>query len=300
MSHRYSDITDGLRTARSGESMIRANDVDLCIETFGDAGDPAVLLIAGAAGSMDWWEDAFCERLAAGRRFVIRYDHRDTGRSVSYPPGKPGYTFRDLAADAIGILDALGIARAHIAGLSMGGGIAQLLALEHPERIATLTLLSTSPVRAEHLDLPPMSDALQATFGETGPATDWSDRAAAINAIADVERPYAGSIGFDRERMRGIAARVVDRTVDIESSLTNHFVMGDDEPIQSELGQVTAPTLVLHGTDDPFFPYGHAEALAMEIPGAHLIPLEESGHQYPPPEVWDVAIPALLEHTRRA
>lgn len=289
--------TTGTPVPRSGETMIRANGVDLCIETFGDAGDPAILLIGGGAGAMDWWEDAFCERLAAGGRHVIRYDHRDTGRSASYPAGTPGYTYRDLAADPIGILDALGIARAHLAGLSMGGGIAQLLALEHPERVATLTLFATSPVQGDDLDLPPVGEALEATSDAPGPPPDWSDRAAAITAIVEGERPYAGELGFDEDHVRAIAARVVDRTTDIEASMTNHFVLDDGEPIRSGLDQIVAPTLVLHGTSDPLFPMGHAEALVREIPDARLIPLEGVGHQYPPRQVWDVVIPAMLAHT---
>jgi pimeloyl-ACP methyl ester carboxylesterase len=117
------------------------------VETFGDAGAPAILLISGAAASMDWWDAEFCRRLAAGGRFVIRYDHRDTGRSVGYPPGAPGYTGADLVGDAVGLIDALAGGRAHVVGLSMGGGIAQYLAIHHGDRVATLTLMSTSPRR---------------------------------------------------------------------------------------------------------------------------------------------------------
>ncbi len=91
-----------------GHRIVDVNGVDLCVDTTGDAADPAILLISGMGGSMDWWEEEFCQRLAAGGRFVIRYDHRDTGRSVSYPAGAPGYTGADLAADAAGVLDALG------------------------------------------------------------------------------------------------------------------------------------------------------------------------------------------------
>ncbi|RSM72514.1 alpha/beta hydrolase [Actinoplanes sp. ATCC 53533] len=128
-----------------GETMVPANGVDLCLETFGEPDAPAVLLIAAGARSMDWWEEGFCRRLAGGGRFVIRYDHRDTGRSTSFPAGDPPYTQVDMAGDALGVLDALGIARAHIVGLSLGGGLAQRLAVEDPPRLRTVTLISTSP-----------------------------------------------------------------------------------------------------------------------------------------------------------
>src|SRR5436309_2177193 len=127
------------------KKFVQVNGVDLCVETFGDPADPAILLIMGGGASMDWWEDEFCERLAAGLRFVIRYDHRDTGQSVGYEPGSPGYTSWDLVTDAVGLLDAFGLASAHIVGLSMGGGIAQTLALDYSSRVASLTLMSTSP-----------------------------------------------------------------------------------------------------------------------------------------------------------
>jgi pimeloyl-ACP methyl ester carboxylesterase len=125
--------------------MIDVNGVKLCVDTTGDAADPAILLIGGMGASMDWWEEEFCQRLAAGGRFVIRYDHRDTGRSVSYPAGKPGYTGADPAADVTGVLDALGRRSAHLAGISMGGALAQQVALAHPERVDSLVLFSTSP-----------------------------------------------------------------------------------------------------------------------------------------------------------
>jgi pimeloyl-ACP methyl ester carboxylesterase len=109
------------------------DDAQLCVETVGRRGDPAVLLIGGATWSMDWWEDDLCRRLAERGRLVIRYDHRDTGRSTGYPPGKPGYTTADQVSDAVAILDALEIDRAHVVGLSMGGRIAQRMALAFAE-----------------------------------------------------------------------------------------------------------------------------------------------------------------------
>src|SRR5688500_11516295 len=133
-----------IRPMEQGERIIRANGVDLCVQTFGDRVDPPILLIMGGASSMDWWEDAFCERLMAGSRFVVRYDHRDTGQSVSYELGAAPYSLRDLAEDAVGLLDAFGLESAHLVGMSMGGWIGQLVALENPDRVASLTLISTS------------------------------------------------------------------------------------------------------------------------------------------------------------
>lgn len=280
--------------------LVRANGIDLCVETFGDPADPAVLLIGGLATSMDWWDDEFCERLAAGRRFVIRYDHRDTGRSTGYPPGAPAYTGSDLTSDALGLLDALSLARAHIVGISAGGGIAQELVAQAPDRVASLTLISTSPIglgNQERSELPPMSEEFEAIFAEPTPDPDWSDRAAVIDYLVEDERAYEGPDLFDEGRARALAGRIFDRTTNIESSIKNHWILEEGEPIDVRLGEVTAPTLVLHGTEDPLFPLPHGEALARAIPGARLIPLEGVGHQVPPPPVWDVVIPAVLEHT---
>jgi pimeloyl-ACP methyl ester carboxylesterase len=274
--------------------LVRANGVELCVQAFGDPASPAILLVAGAASSMDWWEDEFCERLASGPRFVIRYDLRDTGQSVSYEPGEPQYGGPDLVRDAVGVLDVLRVARAHVVGISMGGGIAQHLALDDADRVASLTLISTSPGGP---DLPPMSDELRARFEEPLPEPDWSDRQAVVDYIVEDLRPYAGTLPFDEEEMRALAGRVVDRTINIASSMKNHWILEGGEPVRSRLGEIAAPTLVLHGTEDPLFPYGHAEALAAEIPGARLLPLEGVGHELPPRPVWDQVVAAIRNHT---
>jgi pimeloyl-ACP methyl ester carboxylesterase len=282
----------GLRTSQP--TMVLANGVELCVQTFGDPESPAILLIGGAATSMDWWEEEFCERLASGPRFVIRYDLRDTGQSVSYERGAPQYGGPDLVTDAVGLLDALRLARAHVVGMSMGGGIAQRLALHHADRVASLTLIATSPGGA---DLPPMSDELRAWFEEPPPEPDWSDRQAVVDYIVEDLRQHAGTLPFDEEEMRAFAGRIVDRTVNIASSMKNHYLLEGDEPVGPRLGELTAPTLVLHGTEDPLFPYGHAEALAAEIPGARLLPLEGMGHELPPRPIWDQVVAAILDHT---
>ncbi|WP_026851858.1 alpha/beta fold hydrolase [Glaciibacter superstes] len=271
------------------EQLLDANGIELCAQTFGDPDAPALLLISGAESSMDWWDDEFCERLAAGGRHVIRYDTRDTGRSTTFPVGSPRYGFDALNDDAVGLLDGLGIAAAHIVGISMGGGIAQELAVNHPNRVASLSLIATSTGGP---GLPPMSEDLAQQMGGGG-APDWSDREAVIAYYTDGERMLAGTIPVDEERMRRIVGRVWDRSPAIASG-QNHWQLGGGESIRARLGEITAPTLVLHGTADPLFPYGHGEALAREIPGARLVPLSGMGHQMPPPELWDTAIPAIL------
>ena len=280
------------------ERLLRVNGADLCVETFGDAGDPAILLIMGAASSMEHWPEGFCRRLADGGRYVIRYDHRDTGRSTSYQPGKPTYTFADLVADAAGILDALGIERAHVAGVSMGGAVAQTLAIERPERLASLTLMSTSAIESTGRELPSMSAELRATFDTPPPDPDWTDRAAVVDHLVDGELPYLGPVRTDDRELRARAVRIFDRTGDLAAA-QNHWILGgDDDPVRGRLADVTAPTLVLHGTADPLFPYEHGEALADAIPGAQLVALEGVGHEAPPAPIWDVAVPAILRHTR--
>jgi pimeloyl-ACP methyl ester carboxylesterase len=242
------------------------------------------------------WNEDFCARLAGGARFVLRYDHRDTGRSVSYEPGIPPYTLRDLAAYAVGLLDAFGVKRAHLVGMSMGGAVAQIAALEHPDRVISLTLIATSPGGPGDPDLPPMSDETRAEFS-AAPEPDWTDRAAVIDYLVGIERACASkSRPFDEAAMRDLAGRIVDRTDNVESCLTNHFAMHGGPPWRDRLGEVGAPTLVIHGTEDPVMPYGHGLALAEEIPGARLLTLEETGHELPR-EVWDEVVPAILEHT---
>jgi pimeloyl-ACP methyl ester carboxylesterase len=281
---------------QSAERMVRANEVELCVQAFGHAADPVILLIMGSAASMDWWEDGFCERLAAGRRFVIRYDHRDTGRSVSYQPGAPPYTLRDLAADAVGLLDALGVARAHLVGMSMGGAIAQLVALDHPGRVASLTLIATSPAGPDDPGLPATPEETRARFAAIAEPA-WSERAAVTGYLVHLARVSASeSRPFDEAAVRERARRVFDRTASIASSMTNHDVMDGDDRWRERLRELRAPTLVVHGTDDPVLAYGHGLALAKEIPGAHLLPLEQTGHELPR-VVWDVVVPVILWHT---
>jgi pimeloyl-ACP methyl ester carboxylesterase len=277
------------------ERLVTTDGVQLCLETFGDRADAALLLISGLAQSMDWWDVGLCERLTAAGRYVIRYDHRDTGRSESFPPGKPDYTGDDLATDALHVLDALDVARAHAVGISAGGGIAQYLAALHPHRLHSITLIATTAAgdRADPVSLPPPEPRVAATFDDPAPEPDWEDRAAVIDYLVEGERPYAGTLGFDEERVRRIVTAVVERTRDVQAAVTNHWVI-EQSAARFRLTDIDVPTLVLHGTADPLFPFPHGEALAAKIPGATLVPLPGMGHEIPPPQLWDVVVPAIV------
>lgn len=286
---------------RSRPERVLANGVELCVQTFGQPADSALLLIAGAECSMDWWEDELCELLAAGPRFVIRYDLRDTGQSITYLPGAPEYDGADLTADALGVLDALAIERAHVVGLNSGGGTGQELALGSADRVTTLTLISTTavgPRPPDRPELPGMSQELAAHFAEAAPEPDWSDREAVIDHIVEGLRPFSGSLPFDEDGKRALVGRVLDRTINIESSVKNHWLIEEGEPTHKPVSEIAAPTLVLHGTEDPLFPFEHGEALAREIPGARLVALEGAGHEFPPRPLWNQVGAAILEHTR--
>jgi pimeloyl-ACP methyl ester carboxylesterase len=286
-------VTDN--NARVAERMLSVNGVALCAEAFGDAADPTVLLVMGSSGSMDWWETEFCERLAAGSRHVVRYDMRDTGRSTAYEAGAPSYTGDDLVADLIGVLDAYGVERGHLVGESMGGALAQVAALEHPERVASLTLIATSPAGPAS-DLPGMSDEAMARFGAIA-TPDWSDRDAVLEYIVASARACASPREpFDEAAARELAETVFERSVDIEASYANHHRIEGGDPWRHRLGELAAPTLVIHGTDDPVFPLGHGEALANEITGAELLVLDGVGHEHPR-RAWDRIVPAVLAHT---
>ncbi|MDQ3989784.1 MAG: alpha/beta fold hydrolase [Actinomycetota bacterium] len=289
------------------ERIFRINGVDLCVETFGNSADPPILLVGN---SMLTWQDDLCERLVTGPRFVVRYDLRDTGRSTTVDPDTPRYTLRDLVADAAGVLDAVGLPRAHVVGFGAGGWIAQLMGLDHPDRVASLTLIATRPTAPgpNDPDLPEHSPRLMSHLMDT-PEPDWSDRAAVVDYLVETGRHFAGSDRFDETEVRENVGRIFNRTVDAAperadprkihraNQIASVFAALDSGGRWRErLGEITAPTLVVHGDEDPFFPIGNAEALANEIPGAELLTLSKTGQELPR-RVWDVFVAAVLQHT---
>jgi pimeloyl-ACP methyl ester carboxylesterase len=280
-----------------GEQMIEVDGVELCTEPFGDPAEPPILLIMGTGASMLWWEDGLCRMLAEGGRFVVRYDHRDTGRSVTAEPGRPGYTGGDLVADAVGVLDAYGIDAAHLVGASAGGAFAQIVAVDHAERVRSLVLISTSAALPVQRELPPPTREFGAFVSSA--RVDWSDADSIVDYLVAYLRVLGGTQRpFDEVEARDFVRRDIERARD-PAALQNHDAIADDGRQHGPLASIAASTLVIHGTADPMFPLEHGQALAEAIPGARLLRLEGSGHGVARAD-WEPIAQAILEHTAAA
>jgi pimeloyl-ACP methyl ester carboxylesterase len=273
--------------------MVEVSGVELCTESFGERADPPILVIMGVGASMLWCDERFCRLLAEGGRFVIRYDHRDTGRSVTYEPGRPGYTGADLVADAAGLLEAYGLSAAHMVGVSAGGAFVQLLALDFPERVLSLVLIGTSPGTRGDRDLP--APTREFTRFVTTAKVDWSDAASVIEYLADYVRVLAGPVrAFDEAGARALVRRDIERARDFAAG-QNHEAI-DEAHSNRPLASIGVPTLVIHGTADPIFPIEHGRALVEEIPGARLLPLPGAGHGIERAD-WETIAAAIIQHT---
>ena len=279
-------------TARSVRT---SDDVTLGVEHFGDDAAPLVLLAGGT--TMLSWPDALCTALARGGRHVVRYDLRDSGTSTTVDPDAPAYTLRDLAADAAALARELDDRPAHLAGIGVGGMVAQVAALDHPGSFSALTLVGTRPVAPGPVDddLPDHDAAtMERLFAH--PMPDWSDRA----AVAEFAGAGADILGDDPVAARATAERIFDRTPGTGPSVQTANQMGmvfsrlDCSPRWRErLPELALPALVVHGRHDPFFPVGNGEALAREIPGARLLVLERAATAIPAAAAEEVAAAML-------
>jgi pimeloyl-ACP methyl ester carboxylesterase len=288
------------------ESFCRVGEIELCYETFGDPGDPAMLLVMGLGTQMLGWHEDLCAELASRGFFVVRYDNRDIGRSSSVRGAPPTtwqlarrsrraavYSLEDMAADGVGLLDHLGIERSHVVGVSMGGMIGQVMAARHPGRVRSLasimsstgSLLSGQPnMRATAMLLrrPPR------------------ERDAYIESGVRLFH-YIGSPGFSRDEddLREILARSYERGGDPNGSgrqLAAILASGDRRRL---LRTISAPTVVIHGTADRLVNPSGGRATARAIRGARLVKIEGMGHDLPR-GAWPQILGAVVENARRA
>ena len=289
------------------EEIARVGDVELAYERFGDPSRPALLLVMGLATQMLGWREAFCAQLAERGFHVIRYDNRDVGRSTRFSAHRPpttrelilrdaraaAYTLADMADDGVGLLDQLGIARAHVVGASMGGMIAQTMAVRHPDRVLTLvSIMSNTGARWSGQPSPRLYGILL----KRAPA----DREGFVERQVEVLRRI-GSPGFPRDEddLRQMATMSFERGHDPAAAgrqLAAILASGDRT---EQLRSIRVPTLVIHGDKDRFVPPSGGRATGKAIPGARLLMIAGMGHDLPR-GAWPQIIDAIAENAARA
>jgi len=291
------------------EMTAAVNGIEICYETFGDRDGPPLLLVMGLGAQMTTWDTEFCEGLADRGFFVIRFDNRDVGRSTKIDSepinfietfmrsrqGEPvtaPYTLTDMAADAVGLLDHLDTLAAHVVGASMGGMIVQTIAIEHPERVLTLTSIMSTTGELDVGQATP--DALQRLL--TRPP---ADRESVIEYSVETSRVIGSPDLFDEERARERAAAAYDRCffpVGIGRQLVGIVASGSRA---DGLRNVRVPTLVIHGDQDPLVTPSGGRRTAELVPDAELLEIPGMGHDLPP-SVWSQIIDAITKLAARA
>jgi len=278
------------------ERLIRIGELELWTEDFGDPADPAVLLNSGGGAPGILWSESFCGALADAGRHVIRYDYRDVGLSSVVDFGANPYTISDLVTDAISVLDAYDAGAAHLVGWSQGGVIAQTAALEHPDRVASVVSIASTPLRgAFHSGGDGALGGPEPEFAEAGLAMIGAqDDEERLDRYVDFMRVGCGT-SFDEEQTRAFGAWALRRGRGPEGVMNHVMAMAATPECRDELRRITAPTLVIHGTHDRVIPMPHGEATAAAIPGARLLVIEGMGH-IPRPEPKEM-LAAIVEHT---
>jgi pimeloyl-ACP methyl ester carboxylesterase len=286
---------------------VTANGIQIEYESFGDTSNPPMLLIMGLGAQMIVWDTELCQRLADRGFHIIRFDNRDVGLSTHFhkaptpdvmaaiagDTSSASYTLSDMAADAAGLLDALGIPAAHIVGASMGGMIAQAFAIEYPDK--TLSLCSIMSTTGDTAVGQPAPDALELLMsGPPQTVEDAADAAVLASKVIGGKR-----YPLDEERIRARAVESWNRDHDdvgMARQLVGIMASGDRTP---GLQGVSVPTLVIHGVDDPLVTPSGGEATAKAVPGAELLNLEGMGHDLPIP-LWPQIIDAIAENAEKA
>jgi pimeloyl-ACP methyl ester carboxylesterase len=290
---------------------VRANGIEIEYDSFGSQQDRPLLLVMGLGGQLLMWDEGFCEALAERGHYVVRFDNRDVGLSTRFDaagvpnvmelmmqaasgktPAVP-YTLDDMADDAAGLLDALGLDSAHVCGASMGGMIAQTLAIRHGARLRSLTSIMSSTGDS---NLPPAQPEAMAVL-MTPPPTD---RAGSLDAAVRTWRTI-GSPGFpfDEGKIRERAGRLYDRAFYPDGTARQLAAIVAHGSRAERLRDVRAPTLVIHGADDPLVPLAGGQHTAQSIPGAELLVIAGMGHDLPE-GAWPTLVGAISEHTAKA
>lgn len=297
--------------AHQPPQMAKANGIELCYETFGTLDAEPLVLIMGLGAQMIHWDDEFCRDLASRGFRVIRFDNRDIGKSTRMSGGKPlrpiellklrifkiapeaPYKLWDMARDVVGLLDALGISKAHIVGASMGGMIAQEIAMQYPDRVLSLTSIMSSTGNPK---LPQATREASAILLAPPPTT----KAEYIERFGQTWKVLrGGSFPLDEAKDRERAERTYARGLNpagVGRQLRAILASGSRK---DRLGSVRAPTLVIHGTIDPLVRMEAGKDTAASIPGAKLLLVEGMGHALPIP-MWPTIIGAIAEHAKNA
>jgi pimeloyl-ACP methyl ester carboxylesterase len=298
----------GLSSTSSGESIVRVGEIDVCYETFGSREDPPLLLVMGLASQMILWDDDFCEQLAGEGFWVIRFDNRDIGRSTILrqahvptrwqltvrDPRGAAYSLDEMAADAVGLMDHLEIEAAHVVGVSMGGMIAQLIAIRYSQRVLSLvSIMSTTGNRRVGWPNPRIALRMlrRPARGRDGYI---DDHVATYRAIGS-GTPF----DFEEEHKRERAGRCFDRGFDPRGTARQLAAILAAPDRTAELGELRVPTTVIHGDADPLVNPSGGRATAKAVPGAKLLILHGMGHDLPR-ELWPQIIGAIVENASRA
>lgn len=288
---------------------VKANGIVIEYDTIGEPDGRPLILIMGLASQLVHWPEKFCRKLADRGHYVIRFDNRDAGLSSKIEEGGlpdlmkamqafqlgktvyAPYTLSDMAADTVGLMDALQIDKAHICGLSMGGMIAQVMVCEYPQRIHSLVSLASS---TGDPTLPPATPEAMEAMMSTPP----QDRAAYIEYSAGVYRAFAGgSDNFDVELQKEITGLAYDRQLYPTGFVRQLAAIWASGNRTHALGKIEIPTLVIHGTHDALVTVDHGRATADAIRGARLLVVEGLGHGVAYPALWDEIVEAISEHT---